>query len=359
MKAEGLTRREMEPLDLAGVPVLVTGATGKVGRRLVAALLAEGARVAILSRDPGRARDLWPGAPIEGRRGDLREPATLGRLLDGIELVFHLASYAPGPREPDVYGSPAHWPVTALGTRNLAARVAEGRVTRLVYVSSVKAMGDAVAARGRPAREGDEPAPETLYGRAKLDAERSVLALGGSAGIHAAVLRLPMVYGLTGQGNIARMIDAVARGRFPPWPRVENRRSAVHVEDAVGAALLLARDARAAGGVYLVTDGCPYSTRWLYEQVRRALGRPVPRWTVPMWLLEAAASAGSLAERLSGRAMPLTRVGLGKLKGDAWYSSERIERELGFSPRHGLEAEIPRMVRAYLEGRREGVPSRD
>jgi nucleoside-diphosphate-sugar epimerase len=145
------------------------------------------------------------------------------------------------------------------------------------------------------------------------------------------------------------MIDAVARGRFPPWPRVENRRSAIHVDDAVRAALLLASDPRAAGQVYLATDGRAYSTRWLYEQIRLALGRPAPAWVVPLWLLKTAASAGSLAERLTGRAMPLTRVGLSKLTGDAWYSSEKIRRDLGFEPEHSLEREIPDLVRAYLE----------
>ena len=163
-----------------------------------------------------------------------------------------------------------------------------------------------------------------------------------------------MVYGLAGQGNVARMIDAVARGRFPPWPRVANRRSAVHVDDAVRAALLLAASDAAAGQVYLVTDGRPYSTRWLYERISAALGRPIPGWTVPAWSLQAVASAGSLAERITGRAMPLTRVGLSKLMGDAWYSSERIGRELGFEPIHDLEQEIPRMVEAYLRNRAGG-----
>jgi len=335
--------------DLTEFSVLVTGATGKVGRRLVTALLAEGARVSILTRDPRRARVLWPDAEIDCRQGDLTERATLGGLLDGIDAVVHLASYSPAPTEPDIYEAPAHWPVTALGTRNLTELAGKSGVSRLVYLSSVKSMGDSVAATATPADESSEPQPDSLYGRAKLDAERSVLGLGGVSGAQAAVLRLPMVYGLPGQGNIARMIDAVARRRFPPWPHIQNRRSAIHIDDAVRAALLLLQDPRAAGQVYLVTDGRPYSTRWLYEHICRALGRAVPRWSVPIWLLEAVALAGTLAERLSGRAMPLTLVGLSKLKGDAWYSSAKIERELGFVPRHHLEDEIPRMVQAYLE----------
>jgi len=73
--------------------------------------------------------------------------------------------------------------------------------------------------------------------------------------VHASVLRLPMVYGLEGQGNLALMIAAIARHRFPPWPRHDQRRSAIHVADAVRAALLCAGQPRAAGQVFLVTDG--------------------------------------------------------------------------------------------------------
>ena len=338
-------------LAFADRRVLVTGATGKVGRRLVSTLLGEGARVSVLTRDAERARTLWPDVTVDCRSGDLTLPETLPGVLDDIDTVFHLASYSPAADEPDIYEAPAHWPVTALGARHLAEVVAPSGVSRLVYLSSVKAMGDGAGALGRPADESDAPRPDSLYGRAKLDAERTLLALGRDARRHVSILRLPMVYGLPGQGNLARMIDAVARGRFPPWPRVENRRSAVHVDDAVGAALLLAEHPSAAGRVYLVTDGRPYSTRWLYEEILAALGRGLPGWTVPRWVLEAVAMGGTLAERLTGRAMPLTRVGLSKLMGDAWYSSERIERELGFVPAHTLADEIPRLVADYLRGR--------
>jgi nucleoside-diphosphate-sugar epimerase len=122
----------------------------------------------------------------------------------------------------------------------------------------------------------------------------------------------------------------------------------VHVHDLVAAALLAARHPRANGRLYLVTDGGAYSTRWLYEGIRTALGRPVPAWAVPLWVLRALASGGTLLERLSGRRMPLDLEGLGKLTGNAWFSSERIRAELGFRPRHSLEREIPEMVRDYL-----------
>lgn len=329
--------------------ILVTGATGKVGRRLVAELLQTGHRVAIVTRSADAAQTLWPRPGPEIRAADLTDPSSLGSVCDGIDTLFHLASYSPRPDEPDIYEASSHWPVTAEGTANLMARVGQSGIRRVVYLSSIKAMGDGTGALGRPADESVAPEPDSLYGRAKLAAERSVLELGRTTGRHTAVLRLPMVYGLGDSGNIARMVKAVAAGRFPPWPRIENHRAAIHVEDAVAAAVLVAGRPEAAGEVYLVTDGRDYSTRWLYEQSLIALGRPVPRWTVPLPVLRLAAGIGTLGERLTRRRMPLTLDGLGKLTGDAWFSSAKLEQALGFRARHTLDTEIPRLARALAQ----------
>jgi len=104
---------------LRTLPTLVTGATGKVGRRLVTALLEQGTDVAILTRHPESARLLWPGERLDIRGADLTDPSTLIDQLDGIELVFHLASHTPPSQAPDIYEAAAHWPVTAEGIQNL------------------------------------------------------------------------------------------------------------------------------------------------------------------------------------------------------------------------------------------------
>jgi UDP-glucose 4-epimerase len=347
-----MPEERLTDLPLRGVSVLVTGATGKLGGYLVTALLERGAQVAVLTRAPARARALWPHDNVAIRVADLCVAESLATALADIEVVFHLASYSPQPEEPDIYEAPAHWTVSALGTRNLVQAACALGVRRLIYLSSVKAMGDAAGAAGRPANEATPSVPDTLYGRAKRAAEQAVLGVApnASAPMLACVLRLPMVYGLDAQGNIARMVGAIACGRFPPWPKLNNRRSAVHVADVVGAALLVACDRRASGQTYLLTDGETYSTRWLYEQSCLALGRPVPRWSVPLSVLRAAASLGSIAERLTGRAMPLTQTGLSKLVGDAWYSSAKIRNELEFVSHYHLEWEVQRLAERYRYG---------
>jgi nucleoside-diphosphate-sugar epimerase len=335
---------------LSGTRVLVTGGTGKLGRQLVTALHGAGALVAVLTRSPNVAGGLWQHTDIACILGDLTEPDSLRQALEGVELVFHLASYSPRLDEPDLYEAPSHWPVTAVGTRDLLDAAVAAGVSGLIYLSSVKAMGEGAGADGRPADEATPARPETLYGRAKLEAEQAVLQAGFSNGLHVCVLRLPMVYGLGAGGNLYRMIDAVARGRFPPWPQLVNRRSAVHVDDLVSAALLVATDPRAAGETYLVTDGVEYSTRWIYEQIRLALGWPIPTWTLPFCCWRLAARVGTLGERLTGRPMPLNTTALSKLAGDAWYSSRKIRDTLSFTSRHHLGTEIPSMVRAYRQG---------
>jgi UDP-glucose 4-epimerase len=328
-------------------PVLVTGATGQVGRRLVSALLASGHPVTLLTRAPEAARRLWPNDRVTVHMGDLTDAASLVGLGAGLKTVFHLASYAPRPDEPDLYNAPDHWRVTAEGTAHLIAALAEAPIERLVYVSTVKAMGDRAGALDRPAGADTPPAPDCLYGRAKLAAEQGVLEFGRARGIAVSVMRLPMVYGLDGAGNIARMVAAVAAGRFPPWPRLDNRRSAIHVDDAIAAALLIARHTESGGQTYIATDGQPYSTRWIYEQILSALGRPTPRWTIPLWMLQGAAFGGTLAERWLGRRLPLTLETLSKLTGEAWYDSSTLAA-LGFVPQHGLADEIKRLAR-HLE----------
>ena len=335
--------------SLQGIPTLVTGATGKVGRPLVSALLGAGARVSILTRDPARASALWPGAEVRVQAGDLAAAPARIPALAGMELVLHLASHAPPATAANPYGAAGHWAVTVEGTRALLAAAIAAGVSRLVYVSSIKAMGEG-GGGDRAADETTPATPNSAYGRAKLEAERLMLQAGAIHGRHVAVLRLPMIYGLGGKGNIARMLEAVARRRFPPWPETGNRRTALHVADAVAAILLAARLPQAAGQVYLVNDGGAYSTRWLYEHMCRALGRPVPAWTLPLWSLTMAAGLGSAAEWLTGRAMPLTRTSLRKLTASAWYSAAKIRRELGFVPEQDLATEILHLARRYRTG---------
>lgn len=323
--------------------VLVTGASGFIGRRLVDALLQTGARVRAVTRDRVRVAELWSADRVQAVSADLGDQAASNGLCAGVDTVFHLAG---GEADTPAGRDQALQTGTVIGTRALLADAVTLGVKHFVFMSSVKAMGEGGAGRLNE----DSPAqPVSLYGHAKLIAETQVFDTGKRHGLHVCALRLPMVYGGNDRkGNLPRMIAAVDRGRFPPLPNVNNKRSMVHVDDVVRAARLASDHPSAAGKTYIVTDGYDYSTYEIYQAVRAALGKPPARWSVPLSGWRAAAYLG---DRL-GRGFPLNSVVLMKLIGSAWYSSEKIQRELGYRPTHTLFEALPKMIAHY---RRQGT----
>lgn len=321
---------------------LVTGASGYIGRRLVNALLRQGVAVRAVARDAVRIKALWPFAEVEAVSADLARPQTLAGVCDGVRTVFHLAS---GTDESGVAADQAHAGGTVAGTRMLLADAVRGGAKRFIFMSSVKAMGEG----GQACLTETSPAlPVGSYGRAKHAAEHLVFEAGRRHGLHVCALRLPLVYGGDdGKGNLPRMIAAIDRGRFPPLPETDNKRSMVHVDDVVQAALLAAERPQANGQLYLVTDGRDYSTREIYLAMCAALGKPPPRWVLPLAGLRVAARLGDGIGFIARRDFPLNSETVEKLTGSAWYSSEKIRRELDFRSAHTLIDALPEMVGHY------------
>jgi len=311
---------------------LVTGATGFLGLHLCLALRERGYSVAAgLRRE---VKGPWDRVALFDLAGGDIVPSK----LEGVSCIFHVAGKAHSLSE-TVQESYEYMQINTTGTRRLLEASKAAGVQRLVFFSSVKAMGEGSV---DCIDESFESAPTTPYGRSKLDAER--LVLEGGYIPHATVLRLSMVYGPTNKGNLPRMIEAIARGRFPPMADVGNRRSMVHVEDVVQAALLAAEQAQAAGQTYILTDGRAYSTRQMYEWICEALGRPVPNPVVPQAVLKLLAKTGDAIGRLRGRRFMFDSDALEKLTGSAWYSSEKIQRDLGFQPERDLRGSLPEIV---------------
>jgi nucleoside-diphosphate-sugar epimerase len=147
-----------------------------------------------------------------------------------------------------------------------------------------------------------------------------------------------------------QMICAIDRGLFPPLPDTANYRSMVHVVDAVQAAVLAAHTPAADGQCYIVTDGRAYSTRELYELICRALGKPIPRWHVPLWALKTFGKVGDTIGKISGKRFLFGSDALDKLIGSAWYSSEKISRQLGYRPSITFPDALPELIAWYRKG---------
>jgi len=255
-----------------------------------------------------------------------------------IDTVFHLAGKAHALTETQ-QDEKEYFRINTVGTSRLLEIARDAGVRRFILFSSVKAMGEG----GEYCQdESAECHPETPYGRSKLAAEK--LVLEGGYIPEPVVLRLSMVYGSSRKGNLSRMIEAIAKGCFPPLPEVGNQRSMVHVEDVVQAALLAAKKPAAVGQSYIVTDGQVYSTRQLYEWICKALNKQVPAWTIPIRLLNLLAKAGDGIGYMRGRRFLFDSDALCKLIGSACYSSKKIERELKFLPKRNLQTALSEII---------------
>jgi UDP-glucose 4-epimerase len=305
--------------------VLVTGASGFIGRRLCAALRGQAHVRAVLHHQD--ADGPWDESVcVDLAREDLARSA-----CDGVDAVFHFAGKAHGVSERSE-DEADYQRVNVDGTRRVLEAARASGVRRFVFGSSVKAMG-----------ENDHHAgPTTAYGRSKLAAEQ--LVLHGGYAPEPVVLRLSLVYGEGVEGNLGGMLRAVAAGRFPPPPRVANRRSMVHVDDVVRAAIAASQRAQPVGRVLVIGDGVPYSTYGIYAAMRRALGSEPARVALPTPAWRLLARAGDLAGTVLGRRAPFDSAAYAKLFGSAWYQPCDWVAMLGVRDLKTLDEALPHMV---------------
>jgi UDP-glucose 4-epimerase len=307
--------------------VLVTGATGFVGRRLCDGLRRAGYRVVAV----GRRAEAGPWDHFLVI--DLARHAVPVSEMEGVWGIFHVAGLAHVTLA--AHGENPYWPLSVKATERLLEAAQKAGVPRFLFMSSVKAMGEGNPVEG-PLRPMDEATCHTClgpYGAAKREGEQLVLRSGLP---HPVVLRPAMVFGPGGRGNLPKMREAVRRHRFPPLPETGNRRSMVHVDDLVEIALRTMERPVAAGKTYIVCHSQAVSTRQLYDALRERLGLSPISYAIPMALLRAAATVGTVVSRVTGKTLPLDREVLRKLTGSAWYRADLVERELGYAARHSV-----------------------
>jgi nucleoside-diphosphate-sugar epimerase len=288
--------------------VLVTGASGFIGKHLTSTLAKQGWQVRAAARDPSR---IPARAEVERvAMPDLAHPADWSNLLAGISHIVHLAgiAHAPGSLPDGLYQR-----INAQAVGELAKQ-ASGKVGRLVFMSSVRAQAGLSAER--PLTERDRPEPTDAYGRTKLEAERLVAA----SGVAFTVLRPAVVYGKGVKGNIASLAT-LAKAPMPlPFAGLDNRRSLLALDNLVAAVALVLTAEKAANDAFLVADAAPISVRDLVAAMRAGLGRPPHLVKVPLGAVRRLMKSfgkESEWERISGNFV----VDPSKLMGIGWHSA--------------------------------------
>ena len=314
----------------------ITGATGCIGTALTKRLSSLGWRVIALVRAEGRAAHLVSLPGVEILVGDLDERELISNAVRGCDVVFHLAAkvHAPtGTREAEFMRANVD------GTRNVLDAATSNMVRRFVFLSTAAVYGEAEGV----VTETTRPAPSTPYGASKLEAETLIMSRANEIGV--TVLRLPIVYGPRDRGNFARLVRAIASGRFFIPGHGRNVKSMVAVQNVVDAALLVARDERAKGQVYLVADAHDYSLNEIVTAIADALGRSA---RFPRLPVGAATAIGGIADAIGGVArlrLPISADSVRKLAANTRCSSEKIRSELGFAPTVSLREGLAEVVR--------------
>ena len=249
--------------------VLVTGATGFIGKALVPALANEGFTVRAAARDPERIIATHDVERVA--MPDLSERADWSAALADVACVIHLAgiAHAPGTLPDDVYTQINAQAVGALATQ------AKGKVERFILMSSVRAQAGLSASEA--ITETDAPEPTDIYGRSKQEAERLLVA----SGVDYTVLRPAVVYGPGVKGNIAALAT-IAKTPMPlPFGGLDNQRSLLAIENLTSAVAHVIKSEVTRNETYLVADAAPISVANLVSAMREGLGRPPHLVKVP------------------------------------------------------------------------------
>jgi nucleoside-diphosphate-sugar epimerase len=321
--------------------VLVTGATGFIGRHVAEILVRSGRRVRCLVRPATDASDLERSG-FDVVRGEMLDQASLDGAVRDVDAVVHVAGLISARSFTEMRR------VNVEGVTRIASACARAprAPRRFVLISSLAAAGPSRG--GRPVREDDEPRPISRYGLTKLLGERAA-SRALPPGVPLTVIRPPAVYGPFDRG-IHGFFDAASRGvalRIGTAPR---RVSIVHGEDlAVGVRLALDADV-AAGRTYFVADPRAHDVDELLACIGAAVGRRAALVRVPEPALRALGAVAEEIARWRGDRPLFSRDKVVEFLAPGWECDpSRAMRELGWSPARTLEDGLAATARWYRE----------
>src|SRR5437867_2940817 len=319
---------------------LVTGATGFIGSHVTRVLTTRTKDIRVLAR-PTSVQRYIEGSPIEIVRGDLRDPASLAKALDGVKHVFHVAAdYRLWSKNPsELYDN------NVVGTQNLIFASRKAGVERFVYTSTVGTI--AVPGADLP----DENAKATLedmighYKKSKLLAEQEVLK-AAAQGFPAVVVNptAPVGPGDWKPTPTGRIIVDFLNGRMPAY--VDTGLNLVAVEDVAQGHYLAAQHGRI--GERYILGARNMTLKELLDALAVVTGLAAPRFRLPYAVAFAAGYAENLFCSIAGREPRIPLEGVRMARHNMFVDCPLATRELGFRP-SSVEAALERAARWYID----------
>ncbi|WP_188037207.1 NAD-dependent epimerase/dehydratase family protein [Actinotalea sp. JY-7885] len=316
--------------------VLVTGASGLLGRAVAARVLAAGHDVRTFQRRPSAV------AGVQDVRGSLTVAQDVQRAVAGVDAVVHLAAKV------SLAGDPADFArVNVEGTGALLAAAARAGVTRFVQVSSPSVAHSGTSIVGAGAGPADPDRARGDYARTKARAELLALAADGDD-MRVVAVRPHLVWGPGDTQLVARLVARARAGRLPLLDGGRALIDTTYVDNAaaaIAAALGRAADDAVHGNAYVVTNGEPRPVAEMLAGICAAAGAPAPRWSVPAGLARAAGGAVEAVWRVRpGRdEPPMTRFLAEQLSTAHWFDQRRTRADLQWAPEVTIDDGLARL----------------
>ncbi len=331
---------------------LVTGANGFIGSHLVESLLADGiATRAFIQTGTAIPSITNPG--IEIVRGDVMDIQSLKNALSGIDIVYHLAAISKfdANRPDEEYHS-----INVIGTRNVLEACREMGVKKIIYTSSIEAVGP--SRDGKALAEETKPSPRNIYGESKLAGEKLMKKYHTNYGMDTIIVRPPMTYGPGDTILFRRLFKIISKGYYPVVGNGKTLSEFCYVKNQVFG-IKLAGEKGKAGETYFISDERPYSIEEIIKKIAGELGVNIRIVHLP---ISVALSIGFFLELLSkifrfypfviketGRAPFSRKTVEWTSKNCMFCDTSKAKRELGYKPPYNLDEGIKQTVSWYKE----------
>jgi nucleoside-diphosphate-sugar epimerase len=321
-----------------GDSFLVTGANGFVGSEMVRLLRAQKIHARALVRSKSKGAELAAlGAELV--EGDLTQVESLARAMEGVRGVYHIGAVY---RETTI-SNETFFKVNAEGTRNVFEAAISRGVSRVIHCSTGGVLGDI---KGAPGSDVSPYAPEDVYQESKVEGEKIALEYYRSGKMGGAVIRPGMIYGPR-DTRFLKLFKAIARRRFAHVGSGQQWVHYVDVRDLCQAFLLAMQHEELNGHIYCIAGATPVSFATFVDLVAENLGVRVPRWHVPLAPLQIAGSVCEWICKPFGISPPLYRRRVDFFKKNRIFDITKAQRELGYTPRQGLQEEVREVVSWY------------
>jgi nucleoside-diphosphate-sugar epimerase len=311
--------------------ILVTGASGFIGRHLCADLSAAGRTVRAAVRRPCEVIRFFSEQVATGEVG----PETnWSPALSEVDTVIHLAARSHLLERKSGRDLASYRQVNVEGTRCLARVCVSARIRRFVLLSSIKAVGEC-SKSGEWFLEDTDCHPVDPYGISKWEAEEALWRAAEGSSMQVVIIRAPLVYGQRVGANFLRLLQTVDRGTPLPLGAVDARHSLLFIGNLTSAIACSIDHPAAAGQVYHVADNEALTTKELVLHLARLMNKSVRLLPVPVRFLRVAAA-------VVGRSEDIRR-----LTGSLLVSSSKIQKQLGWTPPFSVEDGLSRTVEWY------------